>query len=266
MEKDSHSDLTSQRGIIRGSRSFAVKRRTTAGIRRAIDFLLPPQCPVCHKAVANGGGVCSACWSSMEFISDPVCQVYGTPFSFNVGENIVSAQAIADPPPFKAARAAVKYGIVAKSLVHRLKYGDRFEAVEPMVTAMNRVGAGLIERCQLIVPVPLHRFRLLSRRFNQAALLAAGLSRRSGVPHDPFVLERRRRTQQQVGLTANERDTNVRGAFTVSAAQSPKIAGRSVLLVDDVYTSGATVKAASRALLRGGAGSVYVLTFANVCR
>ena len=266
MEKDSDGDLTLQRDIMLGTRSFAPKRSLAAGISRAVDFLLPPQCPVCHKAVANGGGVCSACWSSMEFISDPVCQVYGTPFSFNVGENIVSAQAIADPPPFKAARAAVKYGIVAKSLVHRLKYGDRFEAVEPMVTAMNRAGAGLIEHCQLIVPVPLHRFRLLSRRFNQAALLAAGLSGRNGVPHDPFVLERRRRTRQQVGLTVSERDTNVRGAFEVSAAQRSKIARRSVLLVDDVYTSGATVKAASRALLRGGAGSVYVLTFANVCR
>ena len=98
MEKYSHGDLTAQRDIIRGSLSFAVKRGITAGIRQAVDFLLPPQCPACHNSVANGGGVCSDCWSSMEFISDPVCQVYGTPFSFNVGENIVSAQAIVDPP------------------------------------------------------------------------------------------------------------------------------------------------------------------------
>lgn len=241
------------------------QERVAAGLWRVIDFLLPPHCPVCRNSVADGGGVCSSCWSAMDFISEPLCQVYGTPFSFDVGENIVSAQAIADPPPFEAARSAVKYGPIAKALVHNLKYRDRFEAVEPMVTAMRRVGARLLARSQLIVPVPLHRLRLLSRRYNQAALLAAGLSRRSGIPDDPFVLQRRRPTRQQVGLSAIERDANVRGAFLITAQQRAKIAGRRVLLVDDVYTSGATVKAASRALLRGGADAVDVLTFANVC-
>ncbi len=266
MKKYQLGDLPAPREIDRRPQFFSAQRKFAAGFQRAVDFLLPPHCPVCHKAVASGGGVCSVCWSSLEFISDPVCQVYGTPFSFDVGEDIVSAQAIADPPPFEAARAAVKYGTVAKALVRNLKYRDRFEAIDPMVMAMSRVGAGLIERCQLIVPVPLHRFRLFTRRYNQAALLAAGLSRQSGVPHDPFVLERRRRTRQQVGLTASERDANVRGAFSVSGTERVKVDGRAVLLIDDVYTSGATVKAASRALLRGGARSVLVLTFANACR
>ena len=238
----------------------------TAGFWQAVDFLLPPHGPVCRSAVATRAGICSTCWSSMDFIAEPYCQVYGTPFAFDVGDDIVSAQAIADPPPFAAARAAVKYGSVARELVHNLKYRDRFESAEPMVTAMDRVGAELLERCQLIVPVPMHRLRLLSRRFNQAALLAAGLARRRGLPNDPFALQRRRRTRQQVGLSAHERDANVRGAFFVPAGQRTKIAGRRVLLVDDVYTSGATAKAASRALLRGGAVNVDVLTFANVCR
>lgn len=266
MEKDNHHFLPEGRGtefaaLLAGAHDGAV-----AGLRRTIDFLLPPQCPVCRKSVARSGGVCSACWSSMKFISEPFCQVYGTPFAFNVGENIVSAQAIAEPPPFEAARAAVKYGPVAKALVHSLKYRDRFEAAEPMVAAMNRIGAELLQRCQMIVPVPLHRLRLINRRYNQAALLAAGLSRLAGIAYDPFVLERRRRTRQQVGLSVSERDANVRGAFSVSADKRAEIAGRRVLVVDDVYTSGATVKAASRALLRGGASGVDVLTFANVCQ
>lgn len=201
----------------------------------------------------------------MPFIAGPVCKVYGTPFAYDMGENIVSAQAIADPPPFEAARAAVRYGPQAKSLVHGLKYQDRHEVAAVMATAMYRAGAELLDRGQLIVPVPLYRWRLWRRRYNQSQLLADGLSSRSGVANDPFVLQRRRRTRQQVGLSAAERLANVRGAFHVPADQRHKLAGRRILLVDDVYTSGATVKAASRALLRGGAGAVDVLTFARVC-
>jgi ComF family protein len=114
--------------------------------------------------------------------------------------------------------------------------------------------------------VPLYRWRLWRRRFNQAALLAASLSRLTGLPADPFILERMRATRQQVGLSATQRAENVRGAFRVPEAARAKIAGRGVLLVDDVYTSGATAKAATRALLRGGAAAVDVLTFARVTR
>ena len=182
------------------------------GIRRAVDFLLPPHCPVCRRAVATGGGLCSTCWSSMEFICEPYCQVYGTPFAYYMGEDIVSAQAIADPPPFEAARAAVKYGTAAKALVHGLKYRDRFETVEPMLTAMARAGAVLLDRCELIVPVPLHRWRLISRRFNQSMLLANGLSRLCNRPSGPFV----------PGAPAT--DTPTGGSFSQSAG--PECAGR----------------------------------------
>jgi ComF family protein len=202
----------------------------------------------------------------MPFITEPLCKVYGTPFAYDVGGEIVSAQAIADPPPFEAARAAVRYGPEAKALVHALKYEDRHEVAEMMSTAMHRAGAELLSRCQLIVPVPLHRWRLWRRRYNQSQILADCLSRRADVPIDPFILRRRRKTKQQVGLSATERLSNVRGAFDVPADRRAWLTGRRVLLVDDVYTSGATAKAASRALLRGGAAGVDVLTFANVCR
>jgi len=240
--------------------------RLAAPMSRCIDFLLPPVCPACRGAVARGHALCPRCWQSMPFITRPLCKVYGTPFAYDIGEDIVSAQAIADPPPFEAARAAVRYGPEAQALVHALKYQDRHEVGDVMIAAMARAGAELLPRCQLIVAVPLHRWRLWRRRYNQSQILAAGLSKRSGVPNDPFVLQRRRKTRQQVGLSAAERQANVRGAFHVPAARRAALAGRRVLLVDDVYTSGATVKAAARALLRGGAGAVDVLTFANVCQ
>jgi ComF family protein len=147
-----------------------------------------------------------------------------------------------------------------------MKYYDRPHLAETMAKAMSRAGGPLLAESSVIVPVPLYRWRLWRRRFNQAALLAASLSRLTGLPADPFVLERMRATRQQVGLSATQRAENVRGAFRVPEAARAKIAGRGVLLVDDVYTSGATAKAATRALLRGGAAAVDVLTFARVTR
>jgi ComF family protein len=234
--------------------------------RFAADLVLPPICPGCGVAVGDGNALCAGCWSTIRFIAPPLCPVYGTPFAYDLGDGILSAEALADPPPFRRARAATVYGDVARRLVHQMKYYDRPHLAETMAKAMSRAGGPLLAESSVIVPVPLYRWRLWRRRFNQAALLAASLSRLTGLPADPFVLERMRATRQQVGLSATQRAENVRGAFRVPEAARAKIAGRGVLLVDDVYTSGATAKAATRALLRGGAAAVDVLTFARVTR
>lgn len=245
-----------------------LQQRALSGFRRltglAADLVLPPTCPGCRAAVGEGDALCPRCWSAIRFIEPPLCPIYGTPFAYELGAGILSAEALAHPPPFRRARAAAVYGDVARRLVHQLKYHDRPHLAETMAIAMRRAGRALIADCCVIVPVPLYRWRLWQRRFNQAAALAASLSRLSGVPHDPFVLERPRPTRRQVGLSAHQRAENVRGAFRVPDAMRGRIAAAPVLLVDDVYTSGATAKAATRALLRGGAASVDVLTFARV--
>jgi len=230
------------------------------------DLVLPPTCPGCSRAVGDSDALCAACWSSIRFIAPPLCPVYGTPFSVDLGDGILSAEAMADPPPFRRLRSAALYGDVAKRLVHQMKYNDRPHLARIMATAMHRAGHALLDECVLIVPVPLYRWRLWRRRFNQSALLASHLSRMSGVACDPMVLARVRQTRQQVGLTLLQRAENVRGAFHVPDAMRGAVAGRSVLLVDDVYTSGATAKAAARALTRAGASAVDVLTFARVTR
>lgn len=232
----------------------------------AADLVLPPTCPGCGGAVADSHALCPRCWSAIRFIAPPLCPVYGTPFSHEMGEGIVSAEALADPPPFRRARSAAIYGDVARRLVHQLKYYDRPHLAQVMARTMRHAGHVLIADCNLIIPVPLYRWRLWSRRFNQSALLADGLSKLTGVAADPLVIRRVKATRQQVGLSAAQRQENVRGAFRVPETVRPRIAGLDVLLVDDVYTSGATVKAASRALLRAGAASVDVLTFARVSR
>ena len=230
----------------------------------AAHLALPPTCPGCRRAVADWHALCPTCWSQVRFIEPPLCPVYGSPFPHDMGEGTLSPEALADPPPFRRARAAAIYADVARRLVHDVKYHDRPDLAEVMATSMHRAGRELLADCALIVPVPLYRWRLWQRRFNQAAMLSERLSELSGVPTDPFVVQRVRPTRRQVGLTASQRQENVRGAFKVSEAGSARISGLSVLLVDDVYTSGATAKAATRALLRAGAAAVDVLTFARV--
>ena len=230
----------------------------------AVNLVLPPTCAGCGGAVADSHALCARCWSTMRFIEPPLCPVYGTPFAHDLGENIVSAEALADPPPFRRARSAAVYGDVARRLVHQLKYHDRPHVAEMMATAMHRAGRRIIAENSLVVPVPLYRWRLWRRQFNQAALLAAGVAKLAGVPHNPMILHRIKPTGSQVGLTLVQRKENVRGAFRVPETMRSRIAQREILLVDDVYTSGATVKAATRALLRAGAAAVDVLTFARV--
>jgi ComF family protein len=227
-------------------------------------MLFPPVCAGCRRIVTRPGTLCGACWPSVRFLEKPWCEVMGTPFGHDPGEGFLCAEAIADPPPFSRARAAVAYGAVARRMVQGLKYNDRTDLAPWMAGWMLRAGAELLADADVVIPVPLHPRRFLRRRFNQSAELARALCRAAGPAFAPEALLRVRATRHQVGLGAGDRRENVRGAFRVPEAADGKVRGRRVLLVDDVYTTGATVAAASRALLKGGAAAVDVLTFARV--
>ena len=236
-------------------------RRSISG---AVGLVYPPSCVGCRAATSEAQGLCAQCWSGLGLIERPYCERLGTPFEIDLGPGLISPAAIADPPVFARARAACRFDGTARELVHRLKYGDRTELALMLGRMMAQAGRELIAEADLIVPVPLHRFRLWTRRFNQAAALAAAISRQSGRPFAPQALARIKRTRQQVGLTKAQRADNLQGAFRVLPAIRPLVEGRRILLVDDVLTTGSTVNAASRALLRGGASAVDVLTFARV--
>jgi ComF family protein len=209
--------------------------------------------------------LCPACWAQTRFIERPYCDRLGTPFAQDLGAGLLSPEAIADPPVYRRARAVARFddGPV-RALVHALKYGDRAEIARPLGRWMARAGAELLADADLIVPVPLHRLRLITRRFNQAAALAQSISAASGVATDLLALGRVKSTPPQVGLSKLQRAGNVQGAFQVSDAAQIRVSGRRILLVDDVLTSGATTNAAARALLRAGAAQVDVLVFARV--
>ena len=188
----------------------------------------------------------------------------GKPHSIDMDENMMCAEAIADPPPFERLRAVVLYDTLARRLVSSLKYGDRTDLGPWLAKWMFSAGQEILHEADLIVPVPLHRKRLFSRRFNQSAELGRHLGELSGIAFKPGVLLRKKNTARQVGLTQNQRERNLSGAFIVPEGRKIDLKGRRVLLIDDVYTTGATAKAATRALLRGGASHVDVLVFATV--
>lgn len=233
---------------------------------RALDLVYPPACLACRKATGAHDALCSDCWGEMRFIERPFCERLGTPFAQDMRTpGLISPEAMADPPVFGRARAVARYDDgPARKLVHRLKYSDRLELARPLGVWMARAGADILGEADLLVPVPLHRFRLISRRFNQAATLAHRVSEETGVPVDTGVLDRIKQTPPQVGLSRPQRAGNVQGAFRVPEEAKPRLFGRHIVLIDDVLTSGATANAAARALMRGGAKAVDVLVFARV--
>lgn len=236
-------------------------RRIPFGIARA---LMPPNCLACGVPILDEGGLCAGCWGRLRLIERPFCDRLAIPFSYDIGEGALSAEAIADPPPFDRMRSVALYDGVARELVHALKYRDHLELVRWMAEWMARAGRDVISDADVIVPVPLYRRRLWWRRFNQAAALAAVIGRLAGRPALLSAVARVRRTDNQVGLTRRAREANVRGAFRVGEATRAEIAGSQVLVVDDVATTGATLGAVTRALKRSGAAGVDALVFARV--
>ena len=229
-----------------------------------VDLIVPPKCLSCRVSVTQGASLCVTCWSKLNFLEHPVCDVMGTPFAYDQGEGALSAAALADPPPWDRARAAIVFDQNSKNLIHALKYKDHHEAALLMVRMMARVGRDLIAEADFIVPVPLHPTRLWKRRFNQAALLAKPIAFQSGKPYAADIILRKIATRQQVGLDHRARAKNVRKAFFVPPEKAMLIKDRTVLLVDDVRTTGATVAACAVALKQAGAARVYALSFALV--
>src|SRR5271168_1010485 len=235
----------------------------THAARLALDIALPTLCVACREPV-EGEGVCANCWSKISFIAPPFCPRLGIPFVYDPGPDMLSMEAIANPPAYARARAAVRYDDVARTLVHALKYQDRTDLAPAMVRWMARAGQELLDGADMLVPVPLHWRRGWSRRYNQSGALARVIEGESGVKVAIEALRRIRPTEQQIGLSRPQRASNVQGAFKVAPDRQHLIGGRRVVLIDDVLTSGATVDACARALLRAKASTVDVLVFARV--
>ena len=245
----------------------AMRHGALGAARGLINAVLPPQCLACDALVATPGSLCAECWISAKFITAPLCSVCGVPYSFDPGADAVCGACSRERPLFDRARAVLRYDDLGRRLVVAFKHGDRTHGAPTFGRWLARAGGGLIAEADLVAPVPLHRLRLLRRRFNQSAMLAQAICRSSAggkLQFAPDLLLRRRHTPSQAGLNAAQRRRNVRNAFIVNPRRTGVIEGRQVLLVDDVFTTGATVSECARILCRAGAAAVDVLTLARV--
>ena len=236
------------------------------GARAALDLLLPPHCLTCDAPVDAPGRLCPACFGLTGFVTEPCCRRCGVPFAHVAqgGPEKLCSSCRERPPPWGRARAALRYDAQARRIVLPLKYGDRTEYAAALAPLMVRAGAALLRDADVLVPVPLHRRRLIQRRYNQAALLARAVGRLASKPTRPDALRRTRVTEPLGELSAEQRARVVDDAFAVSRNRIATIVGRRVLLIDDVLTSGATCGACTRVLLAAGAAAVEVLVAARV--
>lgn len=236
-----------------------------------LDWLYPPRCRACSGRIHGHDRdyFCASCWERMQLVSHPLCSVCGRPFPNAAGDDHVCGPCLQREPRFKLARAWACYPREEleenplRQVVQKFKYGRKISLGKPLGRLLAEGCQEFLSACpaEVIVPVPLHPKRLRWRGFNQSVLLARQISRLYEIPLEPFILQRHRETPPQTQLNEAERRKNMRGAFSVHADHP--MTGKNILLVDDVYTSGATVNECSRTLKKHGAKDVYVLTLAR---
>jgi ComF family protein len=229
--------------------------------RRALDLILPPT--ALDGGAAISPGLSADAWARVAFIDDPACDGCGSPFEYDPGFGERCAACMARPKAFSRGRAACLYDEHSRELVLQFKHADRTDLSGLFAKWLSRSARELIEEADAVVPVPLHRLRLLRRRYNQAAEIARPLAREAGLDYLPDALIRKRRTASQGGRSAGGRRRNVQGAFVVPDGRKRLVEGRRILLIDDVLTTGATAEACARALKAAGAADV---TFAVVAK
>lgn len=234
---------------------------------QCLDLLLPPRCLGCGMIVESARSLCANCWRGLVFLGPPHCRLCGYPLPQAVADATVCGSCTVDPPAFDRARAALRYDDGARGLILRFKHADRTDIARTFGRLMAHAGRELLQGCDIITPVPLHRWRLLQRGYNQSALLAYALAHDNEKQVIPDLLQRVQATASQQGLSGKQRSRNIKAsAFRINPRYREHVAGRHILLIDDVLTTGATVTACTRTLRAGKAAFVDVLALARVVR
>lgn len=231
-------------------------------MQRILSMVYPDQCILCDARVERRGGLCAECWRTTPFASGLVCDGCGVPLPGEDAERVHCDDCLALQRPWQAGRAALSYREAGRRIVLALKYSDRLDLVPTCADWMARSGRPILTKETVLVPVPTHWTRLVTRRYNQAAELARGLARCADLEVQPNALARIKRTPKQDGMSVDQRFANLRGAI-VPNPKGLMLEGRRVCLVDDVMTSGATLSTATDAAFAAGADQVCVLVLAR---
>ena len=232
----------------------------------ALDVLFPPDCPSCRAPVDAAHNLCRECFSKLRMITRPMCDCCGIPFVVAIDDGAQCPECLVAPPHFARARSVMVYDGVSAPLISALKFHDQWAGLARYEAMLCTAGADLLTTADIITPVPLHWRRLWRRKYNQAALLAYGVSRNADIPCIPDLLVRTRYTKPQMRMKRAERLANVKKLFAVSEKHLAEITDKHILLVDDVVTTGATADACAKALRKAGAREVSVLTLARTVR
>lgn len=236
-----------------------------SAFQTALRLVYPPRCLLCNTLVESDFGLCGPCWRDTPFITGLTCDLCGIPLPGEAdGTAVHCDDCLKTERPWSKGRAVMLYRDNGRALVHALKYRDRQDMVRPAALWLGRAAAPLMTEDVLVAPVPLHWRRMVHRRFNQAALLGAAFAKHVGADYCPDLLRRHRKTAPLEGLGFAERFERLNGAITPNPAQAGQAGGRTVLLIDDVMTSGATLSASAEAVLAAGARDVRILTLARV--
>lgn len=235
-------------------------------VGQAVDIVLPPRCVVSGEVVDRQGAVSAKVWRDLHFVAAPYCDCCGYPFNFEVNDKTLCATCLSEEQPFDAARAALVYDDISRDMVLKFKHGDKTHAVHAFIPWLKRAGSSMLSDADFIVPVPLHRWRLLKRRYNQAALIALYLARETAAEYAPDILLRQKATVTQGHLSVKDRAQNVKNAFVISPKAAARMKDKNIVLVDDVYTTGATIRECCKVLRKAGAARIDVLTVARVVR
>ncbi|MDV7340070.1 ComF family protein [Terasakiella sp. A23] len=227
---------------------------------QVLDLFLPPRCIACAKPVSSHKTLCADCWEDATFVTAPYCSCCGLPFEYEVPDTSLCLDCARCAPPFKQARTVFPYDEFSKKMILSFKHGDRCDLAPALAGWMVRAAPDLIKTCDVITPVPLHWRRLIKRKYNQAGLLAREIAKQTNLPCDQRLLKRIRHTPPQGHLSRMARQKNLKGAF----ACTKQITGQSVLLIDDVMTTGATLLNCTDILLDAGAKEVHIITLARV--
>lgn len=236
------------------------------GVDWILDLLLPPRCLQCGNTVSNPHSLCSDCWAKVTFLHPPFCKICGWPFPHETAFDLLCPSCSFKKPAFSSARAAIHYDDGSKRLILKFKHGDATYLTHALSQWMIQAAPDLLALTDYLIPVPLHWRRLLLRRYNQATLLAQGISKKTGIALCLDVLKRHRATSSQGHFSRQARHTNVQKAFTVPPKKADKINNKVVTLIDDVQTTGATLTECTKVLLKAGAKEVQILTLSRVIR